>query len=97
MSFLQNKNSLKINKDSDKKFLDDYYSRYQSILFDSRDDNSILKLRNAINETNINKGKLIFIGNGASASLDFAYSSVLFGLNCFCPRGVSACGSGVVC
>ncbi len=69
MSFLQNKNSFKINKDSDKKFLDDYYSRYQSILFDSRDDNSILKLRNAINETNINKGKLIFIGNGASASL----------------------------
>tara|TARA_B100000886_G_C20422612_1_gene492329 strand:- start:1843 stop:2451 length:609 start_codon:yes stop_codon:yes gene_type:complete len=60
-----NKNSNK----SDKRFLDDYYSRYQKILFDSRDDNSILKLRNAIYETNLNKGKLIFIGNGASASL----------------------------
>lgn len=69
MSFLQNKNNIKTNKDSDKRFLDDYYSRYQSILFDSRDDDSILKLRNAINLTHINKGKLIFIGNGASASL----------------------------
>ena len=69
MSFLQNKNNIKTNRDSDKRFLDDYYSRYQSILFDSRDDDSILKLRNAIYLTHINKGKLIFIGNGASASL----------------------------
>ena len=29
----------------------------------------ILKLKNAIYETHLNKGKLIFIGNGASASL----------------------------
>ena len=61
-----------INKNpqnSDKKFLDDYYSRYQKILFDSRDDKSIIKLRNAIFETNQNNGKLIFVGNGASASL----------------------------
>ena len=69
MYFLQNKNNIKTNRDSDKRFLDDYYSRYQSILFDSRDDDSILKLRNAIYLTHINKGKLIFIGNGASASL----------------------------
>ena len=60
-----NKNS----KDSDKIFLDDYYSRYQKILFDSRDDDSILQLRNAISKTHFNNGKLIFIGNGASASL----------------------------
>ena len=58
----------KSNK-SDKRFLDDYYSRYQRILFDSRDDNSILKLRDAIYKTHLNNGKLIFIGNGASASL----------------------------
>ena len=69
MSFLKDENSIKTNKNLDKKFLDDYYSRYQRILFDSRDDNSILKLRNAIHDTHVKKGKLIFIGNGASASL----------------------------
>ena len=69
MSYLQKKFSQGKDKESDKKFLDDYYSRYQKILFDSRDDKSILKLRNIIYETYLNKGKLIFIGNGASASL----------------------------
>ena len=69
MSYLQKKFSQGKDKESDKKFLDDYYSRYQKILFDSRDDESILKLRNIIYETYLNKGKLIFIGNGASASL----------------------------
>ena len=74
MSLLKNKNSIKMNKNSDKKFLDDYYSRYQRILFDSRDDNSILKLRNAIYETHINNGKLIFIGNmRAKQMLIFTY------------------------
>ncbi len=69
MSFFQDQLNVNNDKESDKKFLDDYYSRYQRILFDSRDDNSILKLRNAIYQTNLNNGKLIFIGNGASASL----------------------------
>lgn len=69
MSFIEYKFNNENDKERDKKFLDDYYYRYQKILFDSRDDNSILKLRNAIYETHINKGKLIFIGNGASASL----------------------------
>ena len=53
----------------DKKFLDDYWSRYQKILFDSRDDSSLLVLRDAISIINQSKGKLIFVGNGASASL----------------------------
>ena len=69
MSLFRNKFSNNVNKESDQKFLDDYYSRYQKILFDSRDDKSIIKLRNAIFETNQNNGKLIFVGNGASASL----------------------------
>ena len=69
MSLFQNKFSNDVCKESDQKFLDDYYSRYQKFLFDSRDDNSILKLRNAIYETYSTNGKLIFIGNGASASL----------------------------
>jgi len=64
-SNLENKN-LKIK---DKEFLDDYWERYKKILFDSRNDSSILILRDAICETYLNKGKLIFIGNGASASL----------------------------
>ena len=62
---LENKNS----KIKDREFLDDYWKRYKKILFDSRNDSSILMLRDAIYETHLNKGKLIFIGNGASASL----------------------------
>ena len=56
MSFIEYKFNNENDKERDKKFLDDYYYRYQKILFDSRDDNSILKLRNAIYETHINKG-----------------------------------------
>ena len=69
MSFIKNKINNQNDTESDKKFLDDYYYRYQEILFDSRDDKSILKLRNAIYETHLKNGKLIFVGNGASASL----------------------------
>tara|TARA_Y100000746_G_C15367423_1_gene392687 strand:+ start:135 stop:743 length:609 start_codon:yes stop_codon:yes gene_type:complete len=69
MSLLKDEFDNVINKKSDKKFLDDYYSRYQRILFDSRDDSAILTLRDAIKKIHLNKGKLIFIGNGASASL----------------------------
>jgi len=53
----------------DKKFLDDYWSRYQKLFFESRNDKSILELRDSINRTFLEKGRLIFIGNGASASL----------------------------
>lgn len=57
------------NNAKDKKFLDDYWSRYQKLFFESRDDKSILEFRDSINRTNLEKGRLIFIGNGASASL----------------------------
>tara|TARA_A100001035_G_scaffold280042_1_gene283680 strand:- start:3224 stop:3823 length:600 start_codon:yes stop_codon:yes gene_type:complete len=53
----------------DRLFLDDYWSRYKRILFDSRDDKSILELRDQIINIKNKKAKLIFIGNGASASL----------------------------
>ena len=69
MSTIDGKFGNNITKESEKAFLDDYYARYHKILFDSRDDDSILKLRDAIYQTHLNKGKLIFIGNGASASL----------------------------
>ena len=32
------------NRAKDKKFLDDYWSRYQKLFFESRDDKSILEL-----------------------------------------------------
>ena len=54
---------------NEKLFLDDYWSRYQKLFFDSRDDESILKFRDFIKDTKERNGKLIFIGNGASASL----------------------------
>ena len=53
----------------DKNFLDDYWSRYQKLFFESRDDKSILQFRDSIYKTFLEKGRLIFIGNGASASL----------------------------
>lgn len=67
MSIIDNNNKQKAYKD--KTFLDDYWSRYQKLFFDSRDDNSILQFRDCIEETNSKNGKLFFIGNGASASL----------------------------
>ena len=54
---------------NDKVFLDNYWERYKKILIENRDDNKILEFKNSIEETNKNGGKLIFVGNGASASL----------------------------
>jgi len=53
----------------DSEFLEDYWQRYKNILFDSRDDNGLIDLRNQILLTKKKGGKLIFVGNGASASL----------------------------
>ncbi len=53
----------------DKQFLDDYWSRYKKIIFDSRNDKEIINFRDQFLKISKNKGKLIFIGNGASASL----------------------------
>ena len=40
-------------KNKDKLFIDDYWSRYQKHFFESRDDESILKLRDSIKEKNL--------------------------------------------
>ena len=53
----------------DKKFLDDYWLRYQKLFFESRNDESILNFRNSIRKTFESEGRLVFVGNGASASL----------------------------
>lgn len=65
---VSNKNKFEVFK-TDKLFIDDYWDRYQKLFFESRDDNLILKFRDCIKETADKGGKLIFIGNGASASL----------------------------
>jgi len=57
-----------LNK-SDTNFLDDYWSRYKKLLFESRDDKNLLQMRDSFLETSQKNGKLIFVGNGASASL----------------------------
>jgi len=67
MGLIESKNNFRENKD--KVFIDDYWSRYQKLFFESRDDLSILKFRDCIKKTNSKGGKLIFVGNGASASL----------------------------
>ena len=53
----------------DKEFLKNYWKRYQEIFINSKNNDDILTLKNTINETYNSGGKLIFVGNGASASL----------------------------
>ena len=55
--------------EDDSSFLDNYWSRYQKILIENRDDKKIIEFKNCIQETNEKGGRLIFVGNGASASL----------------------------
>ncbi len=55
--------------DADKKFLNKYWDEYKKLIINDRNDSEIISLRNAIKETVNKKGKLYFVGNGASASL----------------------------
>ena len=54
---------------NDKKFLDDYWKRYQTLFIESRNDESIISFRDSIKSTKLANGRLLFFGNGASASL----------------------------
>jgi D-sedoheptulose 7-phosphate isomerase len=60
---------IKDNQDLDTKFLDDYWKRYQKLLIESRNDASIICLRDSIKNTKLAGGRILFFGNGASASL----------------------------
>ena len=61
---------MKINKfKNDIDFLNDYWQRYQKLLLNSRNDQDLINLRDAIKNTVQESGKIIFVGNGASASL----------------------------
>ena len=57
------------NNIEDNKFLNDYWILYKELLFDEKNDELILNFRDAIKNTVNKKGRLIFFGNGASASL----------------------------
>ena len=55
--------------DADIQFLNKYWEEYKKLIFEERDDSKIISLRDAIKDTINSKGKLYFVGNGASASL----------------------------
>ena len=55
--------------DTDKLFLNNYWSEYENLIIKERDDSTIISFRDAIKETVNKNGKLYFVGNGASASL----------------------------
>jgi len=55
--------------DTDKLFLNNYWSEYENLIINERDDSQIISFRDSIKETVNKNGKLYFVGNGASASL----------------------------
>tara|TARA_S200000501_G_C20581731_1_gene637558 strand:- start:145 stop:729 length:585 start_codon:yes stop_codon:yes gene_type:complete len=57
------------DKKNDREFLDDYWKRYQRLFIESRNDEAIINLKNSIKSTKLANGRLLFFGNGASASL----------------------------
>ncbi len=50
-------------------FVDEYLAIYKRLLFDSINNEKFIMVKNLFKEINKNKGKIIFVGNGASASL----------------------------
>ena len=57
------------DKENDRKFLNDYWERYLKLFNESRNDESIINLKDSIKSTKLANGRLLFFGNGASASL----------------------------
>ena len=58
----------KISKE-EKIFFDNYWRSYKKLLFDSRDDKKFLQIKNLFLKISRQGGKVIIVGNGASASL----------------------------
>ncbi len=50
-------------------FLNEYWDIYRKLLFQSRNDQELIDTKNLFKEVDHNGGKIIFVGNGASASL----------------------------
>ena len=55
--------------EKEKVFFDSYWNHYKTLLFDSRDDKKLIQIKNLFMNISKNGGKVIFVGNGASASL----------------------------
>ena len=54
---------------ADEEFLKNYWEEYTKLIIECKEDEKIISFRDAIKETISSKGKLYFVGNGASASL----------------------------
>ena len=53
----------------DKEFLEQYWSSYKRLLFESRNDKEFVAIKNLFKKVGKDGGKIFFVGNGASASL----------------------------
>lgn len=56
-------------KRDEKVFFNQYWDSYRKILLDSREDIKFVEIKNIFKKISKNGGKIIFVGNGASASL----------------------------
>tara|TARA_B100000131_G_C17809671_1_gene489125 strand:- start:27 stop:629 length:603 start_codon:yes stop_codon:yes gene_type:complete len=50
-------------------FFNEYWGTYKRILFKSKDDEKFVKIKKVFKQVSQDGGKIIFVGNGASASL----------------------------
>jgi len=57
------------NSINEKIFLENYWNIYKKLLFESDINSDLIAVKNLLRETNKKGGKVIFVGNGASASL----------------------------
>ena len=65
---MKNPNNTSINN-KELLFIDEYLDIYKKLLFDSNNNEQFLMVKNLFKEISGNNGKVIFVGNGASASL----------------------------
>ena len=54
---------------NEKEFLDEYWNKKKKLLFDKRKYKDLLFIRDLFRNIDKRNGKIIFVGNGASASL----------------------------
>ena len=68
---MENKNNKKtpLFDKQEEKFFNEYWDTYKRILFKSKDDEKFVKIKKVFKQVSQDGGKIIFVGNGASASL----------------------------
>ena len=65
----ENNKSKYLIDSQEEKFLNNYWATYKRILFESRDDETLVQIKKVFKQVSKDEGKIIFVGNGASASL----------------------------